>query len=156
MKLNIVCVGKLKEEWMKAAQRDYLSRIEKYCGTSVTEVKDISLNHAKSKSDIARIAAEESQSALLKCSGYIICCDLRGKRLDSVKFSQMLMDALNRRNTVSFLVGGSFGLSGEAVKKADLCLSFSDLTLPHMLFRIVLLEQIYRAFKIDKGETYHK
>jgi 23S rRNA (pseudouridine1915-N3)-methyltransferase len=125
----------------------------RFCDARVIEVAD----EKPGKLDGAGARRAEGARLLEKCRGYVVACDAGGKRFTSESFSGKIGDVMLRGvGDVSFLVGGSGGLSGETLRRADLRLSFSDMTLPHRLFRIVLIEQVYRAFKIMRGETYHK
>jgi len=131
--------------------------LRRFCDIQVTEAVDEPLENVKSAKQEEAARRREGERALAKCEGYIIACDMRGKKYTSEAFASKLDDLmLNGGSAVTFVVGGSLGLPDEVRQKADMLLSFSDMTMPHRLFRIVLLEQVYRAFKIIRGETYHK
>ncbi len=157
MKINVICVGKLKEDYYRRAQAEYVKMLGRFCGVSIVELPDEPLAHIKSAKDEQTAKAAEGKRVLEKCAGYVIACDRAGKKMSSEAFSGRLAQAMQAGvSEFSFVAGGSLGLSPDVIARADLVLSFSDMTFPHRLFRVVLLEQIYRAFKILRGETYHK
>lgn len=157
MKIQFVCVGKLKEAHYREAQAEYAKMLGRFCDVQVIEVPDESLPRTQSAKQETLARQAEGKRILEKCEGYVIACDMRGKAFSSEAFSARLQAVmLSGGSTVTFAIGGSTGLSDEVRSRADLLLSFSPMTLPHRLFRIVLLEQVYRAFKIMNGETYHK
>lgn len=152
MKINIVCVGKIKEEYWESAIKEYTKRISKYANISIIEVKD---EPNKNGLDCKKIEGERILNALP--SGYNIILAILGKELDSVALSNQIRDICTyNSSTINFIIGGSLGLSDEVIKKADYSLSFSKLTFPHQMMRVILLEQIYRSFKIINNESYHK
>lgn len=157
MIIKIVCVGKLKEDFYKKAQAEYSKMLGRFCEVLIEELQDEPLCNVKGDKAEAAVRDTEGQRILSKCSGYVIACDAQGKKFTSEAFSQKISDVMIRGDsTICFVVGGSVGLSQAVLKRADLRLSFSDMILPHRLFRIVLLEQVFRAFKILNNETYHK
>jgi 23S rRNA (pseudouridine1915-N3)-methyltransferase len=125
---------------------------------TVAEVADEPLANIKSKKDEQNAKNKEAERILAKCPpGFLIACDVKGQKYDSEGFADRLSEIMtNGAGTLVFVVGGSIGLADDILKKADMRISLSDMTMPHRLFRVVLLEQIYRAFKIMNGETYHK
>lgn len=143
--IRIICIGKLKEQYIVNLVEDYLKRINKYHKIAVLELKDSNKK-------------EENEKILnkLENKNYIIALSPNGSKIDSVNFANLIEDNLIKYANIDFIIGGSEGLSEEVLNKANYILSFSDLTFPHGLFRGILLEQIYRAFKILKNETYHK
>ena len=151
MKITILCVGKIKEKYFRDAMAEYQKRLLAYCELSVIEVAD------EADSDTA--VATEGKRLLEKLPerAYVIALAINGKKLGSEGFSEKLNDLMVSGNShFVFIIGGSFGLSDEVLKKADYKLSFSDMTFPHQLMRVILLEQIYRAFRIMRHEPYHK
>ncbi len=149
MNIKIVCVGKLKEKYWRDAAEEYLKRLRPYCGISVAEVKE-------SRTDDID---EEGKKILagIRPSEYVISLEIKGKELDSVELAARLDSlALGGRSDVTFVIGGSEGLSEAVRERADFVLSFSRMTFPHQMMRVILLEQIYRSFKINRGEKYHK
>lgn len=147
--IKIICVGKIKENYYKDALEEYLKRLKKYVKLELIELPDYNY-------DIAKTTTEEGKNILDKISDkdFVITMEIEGKQLDSLEFSKLIDD--NISNNMVFVIGGSYGLSNEVKKRANLSLSFSRLTFPHQLFRVILLEQIYRSFKIINNESYHK
>ena len=157
MKIKIICVGKLKETFYEQAQAEYAKMLSRFCTLTVEELPDEPLTNVKGEKAEEAVRNAEGTRILKKCEGYVVACDVRGKELASEEFAQKLDGLMSGgAGTITFVVGGSLGLSGEVLRRADLRLFMSRMTLPHRLFRIVLLEQIFRAFKIMRGETYHK
>ena len=144
--IKILCVGKIKENYLKDMINDYVKRISKYMLVSIVELKDNPI-HEK---EIA------SLSAAIKRSDYNIAMDLKGEKLNSEEFAKVIEKTLIINSNITFIIGPSDGLNKEILDKCSKVISFSDLTFPHGLFRGILLEQIYRAFKIINNETYHK
>ena len=149
MNISIVCIGKLKEKYWQDASAEYIKRLSRFCKLSVVELPE-------SKSDSKE---EESSEILAKIpkGSYVIALDIGGKRFSSESFANKISDlALEGKSDICFIIGGSNGFDDRVRNASDLRLSFSDFTFPHQLMRVVLLEQIYRAFKINAGEKYHK
>ncbi len=147
----------MKEAYFKEAQAEYVKMLGRFCDVEITELADEPLTRVKSEADERAAIAAEGARVLERLKGYVIACDIRGKKLSSPEFAGKLGDIMNGgAGSISVVIGGSLGLSPEVLARADLRLSFSDMTLPHRLFRVVLLEQLFRAFKILRGETYHK
>lgn len=144
--IKILCVGKIKENYLKDMINDYVKRISKYMLVSIVELKDNPI-HEK---EIA------SLSAAIKRSDYNIALDLKGEKLNSEEFAKVIEKTLIINSNITFIIGPSDGLNKEILDKCSKVISFSDLTFPHGLFRGILLEQIYRTFKIINNETYHK
>ena len=149
--IKIICVGKVKENYYREAIEEYLKRLSKYTKVEVIEVND--LNYDKEKA-----IREESKLIIDKLNNndYNILMDINGEILDSVTLSKKLNDLMISNSNITFIIGGSYGVSDELKRMVDYKLSFSKLTFPHQLFRVVLLEQIYRCFKIMNNEEYHK
>lgn len=158
LKINIICVGKFKEKYWEAASAEYMKRLGAYCNVSVTEVREEKLPAHASRADEENVMEKEGRSILEKTSAgdYVIALDIGGRELSSEALAAKLADVAFTASTVDFIIGGSLGLSSEVKRRADFRMSFGPITLPHQLARIVLLEQVYRAFKINAGETYHK
>ncbi|MGE5327939.1 MAG: 23S rRNA (pseudouridine(1915)-N(3))-methyltransferase RlmH [Deltaproteobacteria bacterium] len=158
MNINIICVGKIKEAYIKAGLDEYSKRLSKYCKLNVTELQDEKVADKTSEKEleiIQKTEAERIKSALK--SGCTIVLDFRGKQLKSEEFAEKIAAiGVSGQSTINFIIGGSIGLSEEIRKNADFVLSFSNLTFPHQLIRLFLYEQLFRCFKIIKGETYHK
>ncbi|MEA4853832.1 MAG: 23S rRNA (pseudouridine(1915)-N(3))-methyltransferase RlmH [Christensenella sp.] len=157
MKLKIICVGKLKEDFYIKAQSEYAKMLRRFCELFIEELPDEPLTGVKGEKAQHAVKDAEGARILTKCEGYVIACDVRGKTFSSEDFAEKLDTLMTGgTSTISFVIGGSIGLSDEVLARADMRLSISKMTLPHRLFRVVLLEQIFRAFKIMNHETYHK
>ncbi|WP_278287590.1 23S rRNA (pseudouridine(1915)-N(3))-methyltransferase RlmH [Christensenella timonensis] len=155
--MKIICVGKLKEEFYTKAQAEYTKMLARFCDIVIDELPDEPLTNVKGEKALSAVRDAEGRRILAKCEGYVIACDVRAKQLSSEAFAQKLDTLMTGGNsTISFVIGGSLGLSEEVKSRADMRLSVSEMTMPHRLFRIVLLEQVFRAFKILNHETYHK
>lgn len=154
--IRIVCVGKLKEKYFREAESEYAKRLRSYCDLQIVQVKDETPKDESPRSEEqARRIEGDRITAHLR--GYVIACDIKGNTFNSETFSGLIEGvALSGESYISFVIGGSTGLSDAVLTRADMRVSFSRMTMPHRLFRIVLLEQIYRAFRIARGETYHK
>ncbi|MBR1987118.1 MAG: 23S rRNA (pseudouridine(1915)-N(3))-methyltransferase RlmH [Mogibacterium sp.] len=158
MNIRIICVGKFKEKYWEAASAEYMKRLGAYCSVSVTEVKEEKLPAHASRADEENVIVKEGKSILDKIGAgdHVIALDIGGRELSSEDLAAKIAEISFTSSTIDFIIGGSLGLSREVKQRASLRLSFGKITLPHQLARIVLLEQIYRAFKINAGETYHK
>lgn len=159
MKIKLITVGKIKESFFKEAISEYSKRLSRYCSLEIIEVADEMTPEGASEAEIERILNKEGERILskIKESDYIITLEIEGKKLTSEAFADTLSKILlNGNGTIDFIIGGSLGLSSDIKKRSDFSLSFSDMTFPHQLMRVVLLEQIYRAFKINSHEPYHK
>ena len=156
--VRIICVGKLKEKYWEAAVAEYMKRLGAYCSISVIEVKEERLPANASAADEMNVTEAEGRALLSRVSkgDYVIALDVKGKELSSEEFAEKIRDIAFTHPVTDLIIGGSLGLSDEVKQRADLKMSFGRITLPHQLARVVLLEQIYRAFKINAGETYHK
>lgn len=159
MNINVVCVGKIKENFYKEAICEYSKRLSKYCSLSIIEVPDEKTPDRCSDNEKNMILSKEGKRILskIKDNEYVILLAIEGKKYDSVAFSEELSKLfVGGTSDVTFVIGGSLGASSEVYQRADLKISFSDMTFPHQLMRVILLEQIYRAFRIQKNEPYHK
>lgn len=159
MNINIVCVGKIKEKFYRDAIDEYSKRLSKYCKLTITEVTDEKTPERCSDNEKAGILGKEGIRILdkIKDNEYVILLAIEGKKTDSVGFSNQIDKLmLEGKSDISFVIGGSLGVSKDVYQRADSLLSFSDMTFPHQLMRVILLEQIYRAFRIQKNEPYHK
>lgn len=150
--IKIICLGKLKEKYLIDAKDEYLKRIGKYTKIEIIELND-------SKIDDEKLALKEEANSILKVlndKDYVITLEIEGKEMDSIGFANMIDKAFISNPNITFIIGGSCGLDNEIKKRSNMKLSFSKLTFPHQLFRIMLLEQIYRSYKINNNERYHK
>lgn len=156
MKINIVCVGKLKENYLRDAIAEYSKRLSKFTNLSVIEVEDSKLP-AKTDGDINKIKLDEASRILPKLKGYLICLDLRGEMLSSEQFAETFSRNMTAGvSEFSLLIGGSHGIATDILARADSKISFGKMTYPHQLMRVILIEQIYRAFMINNNQEYHK
>lgn len=156
--INIICIGKLKEKYLKDAAMEYSKRLSKYCKLTITELSDEKLPNKINGSIINNIKNEECAKILnnIKKDSYVVSLDLKGKEFTSEEFSKKI-DAIgvNGYSTITFIIGGTLGLTNEVLKKSNELICFSKMTFPHQLIRVFLLEQLFRGFKILNNETYH-
>ncbi len=159
MKITVIAVGKIKERFFKDAISEYEKRLSKYCKLSVLEVMDEKTPDQASETVNQQILAKEGEKIrnLIPKDSYVISLAIEGKKYDSPGFAKMIQTStVQGVSHITFIIGGSLGIMEEIKKASNLMLSFSDMTFPHQLMRVVLLEQIYRAFRINNGEPYHK
>ena len=159
MNITVISVGKLKEKYLKDAIQEYSIRLTKYCKLDIIEVPDEKApeNMSAAEEDIVKLKEGQTILKNIKADTYIIALAIQGKQLSSEKFAGLISDlGLRGKSNIAFVIGGSLGLSEEVLKRADYHLSFSAMTFPHQLMRVILLEQVYRGFRIMKGEPYHK
>lgn len=159
LKINIVCVGKIKEQFLKDAIDEYSKRLKKYCTLNIIELIDEKIPNNASEKESLIVKEKEGLNILnnIKKDSYIICLDLKGKQYTSEEFSKKIENiSLNYNSSITFVIGGSLGISDQVLNIANELISFSKMTFPHQLFRVFLLEQIYRSFKIINNEVYHK
>jgi 23S rRNA (pseudouridine1915-N3)-methyltransferase len=157
--ISIVTVGKLKEKYLKQGIEEYLKRLGSYAKVEVFEVPDEKAPEELSDTEMVQVKQKEGERILSKIGQdtYVIALAINGK----LKSSEELADSMDKlatygKSKIAFVIGGSLGLSDEVLKRADEQLSFSKMTFPHQLMRLILVEQIYRAFRINRGEPYHK
>ena len=159
MKITILCVGKVKEKFYRDSIAEYSKRLSRYCKLEIIEVSDEKTSEQATQTEIDIVKNKEGERLLknIKDDAYVFCLAIDGKQLDSVELSQK-MDKLmiGGKSHLVFVIGGSLGLSDDVLKRADYKLSFSKMTFPHQLMRVILLEQIYRSFRISNNEPYHK
>ena len=157
--INIVCIGKVKEEFFRDAIQEYSKRLSKYCTLKIVELPDEKIPNNLSEKNAEIIKLKESDSIISNLSKdtHLICLDLSGKQYSSEDFASHIDDiALNYKSNITFVIGGSLGLSPKILGMADEKICFSKMTFPHQLIRVFLLEQLFRSFKILNGETYHR
>ena len=153
MTINVACVGNLKEKYWKDAIDEYAKRIGTYAKFNVFEVKES--DYGSSEKEILSAKKEEAEKLSKYKKGHCIALEIGGKNFDSVGFAKHIQEIANKDSTITFFIGGSFGLDDEFSKGMEQ-LSFSNFTFPHQLMRVILAEQTYRAFTILAGKTYHK
>ncbi|MBO5733501.1 MAG: 23S rRNA (pseudouridine(1915)-N(3))-methyltransferase RlmH [Clostridia bacterium] len=159
MNINIVAVGKIREKYLKDAIDEYSKRLSRFCKLKITEVPDESMSDRPSDSEKAQILKKEAEKINSAIGGtdVLVTLCVEGKQLPSEKFAHFFAEeTLKGASSFTFVIGGSLGLSDEIKAKSKLRLSFSEMTFPHQLMRVILLEQVYRAFKINANENYHK
>ena len=159
MNITIITVGKLKEKYLKQGIDEYLKRLTPYAKVKIVEVPDEQAPDNLSEAEIEDVKRKEGNKILSKIGAdeYVITLEIEGKQLSSEQFAKKLDElATYGKSKVSFVIGGSHGLSEEVKKRSNYALSFSKMTFPHQLMRLVLVEQVYRAFRIIRGEPYHK
>lgn len=155
MNVYIVCVGKLKEDYFRDAIAEYQKRLGRFCRLEVVEVAE-SKNTSRAPKDVQRACHEEGERILANLKGKVVVLDLKGTEVASEELAAMVKSSQDRGENMSFVIGGSDGLSPEVLARADASVRFGRITLPHQLCRVVLAEQIYRAFCINAGTMYHK
>ena len=150
--IKIICVGKIKEKYLVYAINEYIKRIQKYTKVEIIELSDESQGEVNK---IIKIEGEKIEKHL-NSKDFIISLEIDGKNLTSPEFANLIDQKLIENSNITFIIGGSYGIDESIKKKANYHLSFSKMTFPHQLFRLLLLEQIYRCFKINNNESYHK
>ena len=159
MKITIVAVGKVKEKFYRDALSEYTKRLSRYCKMEIVEVADEKTEENCSDTE-AELVLEKEAQRILKCireDDHCIALAINGKKLDSVAFSKRIDQlGIMGKSSIVFVIGGSLGLHPAVMKRADESISFSDMTFPHQLMRVILAEQIYRAYRIARNEPYHK
>jgi len=158
MKITIITVGKLKEKYLVEGIKEYSKRISKYSKLEIIEVPDEHAPEKLSKKDMENIKDKEGTKILSKLKdSYVIALAIKGVMFTSEEFANKIEDIKTyNASHITFVIGGSLGLSSHVLKKADLKMSFSEMTFPHQLMRLILLEQVYRSFRINNNEPYHK
>ena len=144
IKVNVVCVGKIKEEYLRQACAEYAKRLSRFCSLEIKELAE------------GRNLKEEAASILKNAKGYKIALCVEGGQLSSPALASSVKALVDKGSEITFIIGSSCGLDEEVKRAADLRLSFSPMTFPHQIMRVILLEQIYRAFMINSGSEYHK
>lgn len=150
--IKIICVGKIKEKFFRDAIEEYQKRLTKYTKINIIEVEDININNEE-------LIKQKEKELILKHidkKDYVITLEIEGKQLSSTELSKKIEELETFSSNITFIIGGSYGLDDEIKNLSNFKLSFSKLTFPHQLFRVILLEQIYRAYKIKNNESYHK
>ena len=150
--IKIICLGKVKEQYFLDAINEYKKRISKFHPIEIIELEDVGITDKK----VALKKEEEKLLKVINTKEYIVTLEIEGKELDSVTFAEKINDIFISNSNITFIIGGSYGLSDNIKGLSNFKLSFSKMTFPHQLFRVILLEQIYRAFKIINNEEYHK
>ena len=158
LKIKIIAVGKLGERALSALTGEYAKRLGRYCSLDIIEVMDESVSARDSEALIIRRLSSEAGRVLerIRADAYVVALDIKGESIDSVELSKKINALAGLYPEVAFVIGGSHGLHPDVLTRSDYILSLSRLTFPHQLARLILLEQLYRSFKILNNETYHK
>lgn len=155
--IKIITVGKLKEQYLKDACCEYLKRLKRFGNVQVIELDEYRISDNPSDKEIEKALEIEGNNILKQAKGYLIAMCIEGKQLSSTKFAEKISRiSVDGQNNISFIIGSSFGIAENVKKSADFMLSMSEMTFPHQLARVMLLEQIYRAFQINSNGKYHK
>lgn len=156
IKVNLVCVGRVKEKYFAEGIEEYSKRLGKFCVFKIIEIEEE--NYKKTNHSITdTIKEKEGEGVLRALSGYVIACTIDGKKYSSEALAGKIENlALSGVSEITFVIGGSYGLSEKVIKRSDERISFSDMTFPHTLFRLMFCEQLYRAFTINANLPYHK
>ena len=158
LSINVICIGKIKEKFFKDAITEYSKRLSRYCKLNILELPDEKIPDKINSSIENEIKSKECNNIInhIKKDSYIICLDLNGKEFSSEQLSKNIENISMESSQITFIIGGSLGLTEKLLGLANQKICFSKMTFPHQLIRIFLLEQIFRAFKISNGETYHR
>ncbi|MGL4912849.1 MAG: 23S rRNA (pseudouridine(1915)-N(3))-methyltransferase RlmH [Romboutsia sp.] len=159
MRISIICIGKIKEKYLKLGIDEFKKRLSKYCKLEIIEMDDEKAPENLSDKEMLMIKDKEGKKILskIKDNSFVMALAIDGKNLSSEELAHKINDLGVRGNShVVFIIGGSLGLSDEVLNRANYKLSFSKMTFPHQLMRLILLEQVYRAYRINSGEPYHK
>lgn len=158
MKITVIALATLKEKYLKEAAGEYVKRLGAFCDLKIIELDPVRLPEKPSSAEISAALCREAELIAKKipAGDFVVPLCIEGKQFSSEEFAEMLENKMNIGRGVTFIIGSSCGLSDDIKRRADLKLSFSKMTFPHKLFRVMLLEQLYRAFKICSGGAYHK
>ena len=148
--IKIVCVGKIKEKFLSLAISEYLKRLSKYTKIDIVQIPD------EANAEKALKVEGEKILSKIRDDEYVIALDISGDSISSIEFAKKINNVFNNYSKITFVIGGSYGLSSVVKKRSNYLLSFSKMTFPHQMFRLILLEQVYRAYKINNNESYHK
>lgn len=158
MNITVICIGKLKEKYLKEAVSEYSKRLSRFVKLDIAELPDCKIPENASPAQERAVLDKEGEKILsrIKPDSYTVAMCIEGKQLSSTEFAGKLDEMSMVSGNITFIIGGSLGLSDDVKKRADMHLSFGRITLPHQLMRVILLEQVYRGYKINNHEAYHK
>lgn len=158
MNITVICIGKLKEKYLKEAVSEYSKRLSRFVKLDIAELPDCKIPENASSAQERAVLDKEGEKILsrIKPDSYTVAMCIEGKQLSSTEFAGKLNEISMVSGNITFIIGGSLGLSDDVKKRADMHLSFGRITLPHQLMRVILLEQVYRGYKINNHEAYHK
>jgi len=155
--INIICIGKIKEDFLKNALKEYSKRLSKYCVLNTIELSDEKIPNSINEKIIRQIKNSEGEKIISNIKdSYVFSLDLNGKQFSSEDFSNKISNLSFKHSKITFVIGGTLGLSDDVLAKSDELICFSKMTFPHQLIRVFLLEQLFRGFKIINNETYHR
>ena len=158
MNITVICIGKLKEKYLKEAVSEYSKRLSRFVKLDIAELPDCKIPENASPAQERAVLDKEGEKILsrIKPDSYTVAMCIEGKQISSTEFAGKLNQISMVSGNITFIIGGSLGLSDDVKKRADMHLSFGRITLPHQLMRVILLEQVYRGYKINNHEAYHK
>ena len=159
MNIRVICIGKLKERYWTEAVAEYSKRLGSYCSLEIVELKEARLPDKAGPAEEQAVKDAEGEEILrrIKDTDYVVTLEIKGKKMTSEQLAAKIDTlGIDGVSSINFVIGGSLGLSEAVSQRADMKLSFSDMTFPHQMMRVILLEQIYRSFKINRNESYHK
>ena len=156
--INVICIGKVKEKFFRDAIDEYSKRLSKYCKLNILELPDEKIPDRTNLNIENEIKTKECNNIInhIKKDSYIVCLDLKGKELSSEEFSKNIENISMQSSQITFIIGGSLGLTEKLLGLSNQKICFSKMTFPHQLMKLILVEQVYRAYKIMRRETYHK
>ena len=156
MKINLIVVGELKEKYLTEACKEYIKRISRFHSLTIITIEEEKLPKIPNDADISKCLIKEGMKIEKHLKGYIVVLDVLGEMIDSPHLSKLIESASLNYDTITFVIGGSYGIADNIKKQANFRLSFSKMTFPHQLMRVIFLEQLYRAFTILNNISYHK
>ena len=159
MNIKVVCVGKIREKYIQEGIKEFSKRLSRYCNLDIIEINDEKAPENLSEKEMEIVKSKEGEKILSKIpqNAHVVSLVIEGKQLTSEGLAENIENLMvSGTNDICFIIGGSLGLSQEVINRSDYKLSFSKMTFPHQLMRLILLEQVYRGFRIMKGEPYHK
>ena len=156
IKINIVAVGKVKEKYFQEGVNEYLKRLNRFCRVNVIEIKERNIVENPNPSEILEILKREGEDIKKELKGHVVAMAIEGKKHSSISFANFINKIKDEVGEITFVIGGSYGIDSSVKEKASDKISFSDMTFPHTLYRVMLVEQIYRAFTILEDGKYHK
>lgn len=156
IKINLICVGNVKQKFFKEACEEYEKRLKRFCTLDIIEIDEPTISDKPSKAEIDKQLDKLAENITRLIKGEVITLAIEGKKTASKAFAEIIAEKVNEGKEVTFIIGGSNGIPQSVKSKAKLSISFSDMTFPHTLFRVMFLEQLYRAFSINNGSAYHK
>ncbi len=158
IKVTVIALGKLKEKYLREAEAEYKKRLSRYCNLEIIELEPVRLPEKPSQNEINSALEREAEDIIKKIpvGSKVFSLCIEGTELSSERFARRIKENTDMGNSLIFIIGSSYGLSEKIKNMAEIKLSVSQMTFPHQLFRVMLLEQIYRGFKINEGSAYHK